>query len=414
MKCQEALNYVHSIPKFLRPLGNENLRRLLECLGDPQEKLKFVHIAGTNGKGSTAVMVASALKEQGYRTGLFTSPYIEEFGERIQINNVNIDRDTLSEYIWFVKDTMEKSDAYVSEFAFVTAVALLHFANMKCDYVVFEAGMGGRHDATNVIDESIVSVITAIGLDHMQYLGDTPEQIAVEKCGIIKERGTVVAYPTKRVMPIIQEECRKRMATLTVAQMPEKKADGIEYKGKFYTLGLRGEYQAGNAAVALETLFAMRKKGVKISDGAIEKGLASAYWPARFEFVRDNVIIDGAHNIDGIMALKGSLKALDKKVIIVMAMMEDKNFKSCVEVIAPVAAEFIATELNMPRCLSSKILADCAKTVKANAAAEADIEKAIKLAMSHVKEDELVCVCGSLYLAGEARKIFSKNSLQNK
>lgn len=414
MKCQEALAYVHSIPKFRRPLGNENLRRLLECLGDPQEKLKFVHIAGTNGKGSTAVMVASALREQGYRTGLFTSPYIEDFCERIQLNNVNIDRDTLSEYIWFVKDTMEKSDAYVSEFAFITAVALLHFANMKCDYVVLEAGMGGRYDATNVIDESVVSVITAIGLDHMQYLGDTIGQIAIEKCGIIKERGTVVAYPTKRVMPVIQEECRKRMATLTVAQMPEKKADGIEYKSKLYPLGLRGEYQAGNAAVALETLFAMRKKGVEISDEAIEKGLASAKWPARFEFVRDNVIIDGAHNIDGIMALKASLKALHKNVIIVMAMMEDKSFKSCVEAIAPMAREFIATELDMPRCLNSKILADCAKDTKANAIAEADIEKAIKLAMSHAEEDELVCVCGSLYLAGEARKIFSKNSLQNK
>lgn len=413
MKYLEALEYVHSIPKFKKPLGNANLRRLLGALGSPQEKLKFVHIAGTNGKGSTSVMVASALREQGYRTGLFTSPYIEEFSERIQINNVNIDRDTLSEYIWFVKDTMEKSDARVSEFAFITVVALLHFANMRCDYVVLEAGMGGRHDATNVIDESVVSVITAIGLDHMQYLGDTPEQIAIEKCGIIKERGAVVAYPTKRVMPVIQDECRKRMASLTVAQMPEKKADGIEYKGKLYPLGLRGEYQAGNAAVALETLFAMRKKGVEISDEAIEKGLASAKWPARFEFVRDNVIIDGAHNIDGIMALKASLKALYKNVIIVMAMMEDKSFKSCVEAIAPMAREFIATELDMPRCLSAKILADCARSIKANAIAEADIEKAIKLAMSHAEEDEIVCVCGSLYLAGEARKIFSKNSLQN-
>lgn len=414
MKCQEALDYVHSIPKFRRPLGNANLRRLLLCLGNPQEKLKFVHIAGTNGKGSTAVMVASALREQGYRTGLFTSPYIEDFCERIQINNVNIERETLSEYIWFVKDTMEKSDAHVSEFAFITAVAMLCFVNTNCDYVVLEAGMGGRYDATNVIDESIVSVITAIGLDHMQYLGDTIEQITLEKCGIIKERGAVVAYPTKRVMPVIQDECRKRMASLTVAQLPEKKADGIEYKGKLYRLGLKGEYQAGNAAVAIETLFAMRKKGVEISDEAIEKGLASAKWPARFEFVRDNVIIDGAHNLDGIMALRASLKALHKNVIIVMAMMEDKSFKSCIEVIAPMAREFIATELDMSRCLDAKILAESAKAVKADAVAEPDLEKAIKLAMSHVKEDELVCVCGSLYLAGEARKIFSKNSLQNK
>lgn len=414
MKCREALEYVHSIPKFRRPLGNANLRRLLMCLGNPQEKLKFVHIAGTNGKGSTAVMIASVLKEQGCRTGLFTSPYIEEFAERIQINNVNIDRETLSEYIWFVKDTMEKSDAYVSEFAFITAVALVYFENAKCDYVVLEAGMGGRYDATNVIDESVVSVITAIGLDHMQYLGDTPEQIAVEKCGIIKERGTVVAYPTKRVMPVIQDECAKLRASLTVAQMPEKTAEGIEYKGTVYPLSLMGEYQAGNAAVAIETLFAMRKKGVKISDEAIEKGLASAKWPARFEFVRDNVIIDGAHNIDGIRALKQSLQSLHKNIIIVMAMMEDKSVKTCVEAIAPIAREFIATELDMPRCLRANILLEYAKGIKVNAAAETDIEKAVKLALEHTKEDEIVCVCGSLYLAGEVRKIFSKNSLQNK
>lgn len=154
MKYLEALEYVHSIPKFKKPLGNANLRRLLEALGSPQDKLKFVHIAGTNGKGSTAAMIASVLKEQGYRTGLFTSPYIEVFNERIQINNVNISDGSLSEYIWFVKDAMEKSNAYVSEFAFITAVAMIYFKNSSCDYVVLEAGMGGRHDATNVIEES--------------------------------------------------------------------------------------------------------------------------------------------------------------------------------------------------------------------------------------------------------------------
>lgn len=414
MRYKEAIEYVHSIPKFKKPLGNANLRRLLFCLGTPQERLKFIHIAGTNGKGSTAAMIAAALCAQGYRVGLYTSPYIEVFNERIRINGANISDEALSEYIWYVKDAMEKSDAPVSEFAFITAVAFSYFENVNCDYVVLEAGMGGRYDATNVIDESVVSVITSIGLDHMQYLGDTPEQIAIEKCGIIRDYGTVVSYPNKRVMPVIEEECHKRRASLRVAHSAELADDGVVYEGIYYPLSLKGGYQAQNAAVALETLFTLREKGVEISYDAICSGFASVNWPARFEFVRDNVIIDGAHNIDGIEALGRSLTELHKNVIIVMAMMEDKSFKPCVEALAPLARVFIATELKMPRCLSAKRLAEAVRSIKADAVVETDIEKALELALEYVKENEVICVCGSLYLAGEARKIFSKNNLQNK
>lgn len=413
MNYTKALEYVHSIPKFQKPLGNANLHRLLECLGSPQEKLKFIHIAGTNGKGSTAAMIAAALKEQGYKTGLFTSPYIEIFNERIQINNVNISDESLSEYIWFVKDTMEKSEAYVSEFAFITAAAMLYFANSGCDFVVLEAGMGGRYDATNVIDGSIVSVITSIGLDHMQYLGETQGEIALEKCGIIREYGTVVAYPSKRVMPVIQEECAKHHASLTVAQAAKRADGGIIYKEQYYPLALQGEYQYGNAAVALETLFAMRGQGINISEEAIKRGFMSVKWPARFEFVRKNVIIDGGHNIDAIELLKKSLQTLHKNIIVVMAMMEDKSFKACVEVLAPAARIFIATELDMPRCVRAERLAETARGIKVNTIVETDIEKAIELALENAGENELVCICGSLYLAGEARKIFQKNILQN-
>ncbi len=408
MRYKEALEYVHSIPKFKKPLGNVNLRRLLECLGSPQDKLKFIHIAGTNGKGSTAAMIASALQAQGYRTGLYTSPYIEVFNERIRLNGVNISDESLSEYIWYVKDTMDKSDAPVSEFAFITAVALTYFENACCDYVVLEAGMGGRYDATNVIDESVVSVITSIGLDHMQYLGNTPEQIAIEKCGIIKDYGTVVSYPNRRVMHVIKEECHRRRASLRVAKSAEFADGGIVYRGVHYPLSLKGAYQAQNAAVALETLFTLRKKGVKISHNSICSGFASVNWPARFEFVRDNVVIDGAHNIDGIEALKSSLTELHKSVIIVMAMMEDKSFKPCVEALAPLARVFIATELKMPRCLKAKRLAETARSIKADTVVETDIEKALELALKYAKENEIVCVCGSLYLAGEARKILKK------
>lgn len=409
MKYLEALEYVHSIPKFKKPLGNANLRRLLEALGSPQEKLKFVHVAGTNGKGSTAAMIASVLKEQGYRTGLFTSPYIEVFNERIQINNVNISDGSLSEYIWFVKDTMEKSDAYVSEFAFITAVAMVYFKNSSCDYVVLEAGMGGRHDATNVIEESVVSVITSIGLDHMEYLGETEEEIAAEKCGIIKEYGSVVSYPNTRVMPIIKAVCEKRHARLTVCNDVLRTPDGVVYKGRSYELSLNGEYQAQNAAAVIDVIGEMKRLGARISDEALVNGLKNVQWPARFEFVRDNIIIDGAHNIDGIFALKKSLKSLYKNSVVVMAMMEDKQLETCVREIASSSRLFIATELDMPRCAKAKTLAEISRSIKADTIVETDIEKAINTAINACGANELVCICGSLYLAGEAKKIL-KNS----
>lgn len=413
MKYKKALEFVHSIPKFQRPLGNTNLRRLLECLGSPQERLKFIHIAGTNGKGSAAAMIAAVLKEQGYKTGLFTSPYIEVFNERIQINNVNISDTTLSEYIWFVKDTMEKSNAPVSEFAFITAVAMTYFENADCDFVILETGMGGRYDATNVIDESVVSVITSIGLDHTQYLGDTIEEIAVEKCGIIKEYGRVVSYPNTDVMPIIKAQCEKKHASLTVAKNVEPVDGGLVYEEKYYPLNLRGEYQLMNAAVALEALFQMQRQGIDISIDSIRKGFMEVKWPARFEFIRDNIIIDGGHNIDGIKALKKSLRSLYKNVIVVMAMMEDKNYKECIREIAQVARKIIVTELDIPRCLKAKKLAAAARGINEDIIVENNVENAINRAIKEAGEEEIICICGSLYLAGEARKIFSKNTLQN-
>ena len=205
MTYEETLSYIHSIPKFRRPLGNENLSRLLALLGNPQKKLRFVHIAGTNGKGSTAAMTAEILKRSGYVTGLFTSPFIERFNERVSINGENIPDAALIEYAGRVKNIMETSGAPVSEFAFVTAAAFLYFYEKNCDIVVLEVGMGGKLDATNVIDESVASVICKIALDHTQYLGGTIEEITREKCGIIREGGRVVAYPNeKRVTDIIR------------------------------------------------------------------------------------------------------------------------------------------------------------------------------------------------------------------
>lgn len=395
MNYEEAINFIHSIPKFRRPLGNENLAKLLGLLGDPQKKLRFIHIAGTNGKGSAAAMTAEILKRAGFKTGLFTSPFIEVFNERIRIGGENIPDNLLIEYTERVKNIMEASGALVSEFAFVTAVAFLYFYEMKCDFVVLEVGMGGKLDATNVIDRSEVSVIMKIALDHTQYLGDTIEKIAAEKCGIIKVNGTVVAYPNEeKVLGIIRKYASEKHAELKIADV--KTAEG-------YELSLKGAYQPYNAAVVLEIVKALREKGVQIPEKAVTDGLKNTEWPARFEWVRDNVVIDGAHNLDGIKVLKQSLLALGKPVTLVMAMMEDKAYAECIREIAPVASRVIATELDMPRCLKAEKLAEIA----GSAEAITHIKEALEAAQNCT--DNVICVCGSLYLAGEARKILKKS-----
>lgn len=405
MNYTQAINYIHSIPKFVRPLGNANLEKLLDCLKNPHIGQKYIHIAGTNGKGSTAAMISSVLCEQGYKTGLFTSPFIEVFNERIQINGENISDEDLVGYVERVKTEMEKNNLPVSEFAFICAVAFLYFKEQKCDFVVLEVGMGGRLDATNIIEESEVSVLASISFDHMQFLGETVEEIALEKCGIIKQGGRVVSYPNEDVKEIIKNEAQKQGASLTFADKPTITDNGFIYRGKEYALSLKGAYQPYNAATALEALCALRGNGVEISDTAIEKGLANAKWPVRFEFIKDNLVLDGGHNADGIAALKKSLEALNKDIILVMAMMQDKSCKECVENICSVAKYMIATEIDMPRCMRCDELKALATIDSESIKNQAD---AVKKALDIAKNGEVVCVCGSLYLAGEIKKEIKK------
>lgn len=410
MNSSEAIEYIHSIPKFRRPLGNANLKKLLTALGSPQDKLNFIHIAGTNGKGSCAAMTAAVLSAQGYKTGLYTSPYIEVFNERIKINDDMISDYELALFTKRVKSAMEKNEAYVSEFAFITAMAFLYFYEKKCDFVVLETGLGGRLDASNVIEKSVVSVLTSISLDHMQFLGNTVEEIAKEKCGIIKENGVVVSYPNENVIKIIREECHKKNAQLIETGKPDICEDGFKYKGVNYKLNLKGLYQPYNACVVLETIEAMRRQGIEISENAVNYGLSHTNWPARFEYVAKNVIIDGGHNQDGINALKKSLQALNKNIILVMAMMEDKSYIECIKNISVIAKMVIATELNIERSLKAQQVADIVSGINIPVKVNTDIEDAVKEALEYAGEEDIVCICGSLYLSGEARKIFSKNT----
>ena len=407
MNYEQSINYIHSIPKFRRPLGNANLEKLLNHLGNPQKKLKFIHIAGTNGKGSTAAMTAEILKKSGFKTGLFTSPYLEVFNERIRINGENITDNDLAEYVTRVKTIMEENNALVSEFAFITAVSFLYFYEKQCDIVVLEVGMGGKLDATNVIDSSLVSVICKIGLDHTQYLGNTVEEIAKEKCGIMRDGGTAVSYPNNDVRDIIEEYAKSKNVSLTFADTALPTESGFIYKSKEYPLSLKGTYQPQNAAVVLEITSALNKQGFNISDEDISYGLSHTSWAARFEFVSDRVVIDGGHNIDGIKALKKSLLSLNRDIVLVIAMMEDKDYKACIREISPVAKAVFATQLDMPRCLSSEKISDIIGSMNIPVFANNNPKDALQNALDF-SDNSIVCVCGSLYLAGEIKKIFHK------
>lgn len=412
MNYTEAVNFIHSIPKFRRPLGNEKLAKLLDHLGNPHKKLQFIHIAGTNGKGSTSAMTAEILIQSGYRTGLFTSPFLEIFNDRIRVDGSFISDDDIASYTLRVKTAMEENDAYVSEFAFVTAMALLYFYERQCDFVVLEVGMGGTLDATNIIETSIVSVICKIGLDHTQYLGDTIEKIALEKCGIIRENGIVVSHPNETVRDIIQSRSADKHASLTFAENATITNSGFIYKGKQYKLSLKGTYQPQNAAVALEIISAMRKLGIKIPEKSVTDGLSLVKWGARFEFVTDNIIIDGAHNIDGIRALKHSLLSLNRDIILITAMMEDKDYNSCICEIAPIAKAVIATELDIPRCVKAEKIAAIINSINISVTVNTNPEQALYDALHAAKsgaygKNTVICICGSLFLAGETRKFFS-------
>lgn len=410
MNFIEAINYVHAIPKFVRPLGNEKLSGLLDLLGNPHKKLKFIHVAGTNGKGSVCAMTAEILKRAGYKTGLFTSPFIEVFNERIRIDGKMISDSELAKYITVISGIMSENNMQVSEFAFITAVAMKYFSDCGCDIVVLETGMGGKLDATNVIPTPLCVALTSISLDHTAYLGETIEEIALEKCGIIKPDTAAVTVPNCGVIDIIKREAEKNNASLTVCETAKKTAGGFCYKGREYRLGLRGEYQAENAATVCEIINILNGKGFEIDDTAVADGFLNAEHIARYEFITPDIVIDGGHNPDGIQALKKSLLCEARKITLVMAMMSDKDYENCISDIIETAENVVATELDMPRALKCTEIKRICDKYGVACIAEENVANALKTAMG-IADGGLICICGSLYLAGEAKSILKKEGV---
>ena len=340
MNYMDCLEYINSLGRFSDPSGLNGLEKIKYLCGmfdNPQESFASIHIAGTNGKGSATAMLANIMTERGFKTGRFISPYIHEFTERVSIDNTDISRDDIALYTGkIMRELKNIPDGYMpNSFQFVTLLAFLYYRDKKCDAAVLETGLGGRIDPTNIVASPLVSVIMQIGLDHMAVLGDTIEQIAHEKCGIVKENRPVVLYPLNApsVIKIAEETARGKNCEFIMPDMKYLKiiseditGTQFEYMGKKYSLKLAGKHQVYNALTVIE---AANYLGGGYS--AIYAGIEKTCFPSRFEVISREplLIFDGAHNIPGVCALREVIKNLlpDKKIILICGMMQDKNRK---------------------------------------------------------------------------------------
>lgn len=434
MTYEETMNYIHSTLRFGSVLGLSRIEKLLEFLDNPQKKLKCIHIAGTNGKGSTTAMISEVLIDAGYKVGMYTSPFIEEFEERIQINKINIPKGKLCNIIEKVKEAAEKvqkeSMEYPTEFEIITCAAFLYFYMEKIDYAVIEVGLGGRFDATNVI-EPILTVITSISYDHMNILGDTLGKIAYEKAGIIKDGVPLILYPQiKEAEDIINDVAKNKNAEVINVSEGSAMHIGNEIEGNKYLqhiviktlkdeydirLSLLGTHQLLNCAAAVYSVEKLKDIGLKIEKETVINALSNVKWKGRLEILSTNplVIIDGAHNIDGITKLNESMHTYFRynRVILILGILADKQVENMVKVIAKDAYKVIAVAPNNDRAETAEDLCSIVKKYNINSEWEKEYDKAYDKAVSYYEKGDLILVCGSLYMIGDMRKaIVSKKS----
>lgn len=420
MNYNEALNFIHSRDRFGSRPGMERIEALCNAFDNPQDKLKYVHVAGTNGKGSTCHMIASVLSESGYKVGLFTSPFVVDFRERIQINGVMIPQSDLAEIISEVKPVVEKLSKQgiePTEFEIITITAFLYFLRQNCDIVVLEVGLGGLLDSTNIIKKSEVSVITSISLDHTNILGDTLLKIAEHKCGIFKEGGNVVGYPQPdfAVERFIKDKAKEKNCKyypheLSKIRLVREEIDGstIIYAGCTFKIPLTGKHQLYNFATAVAAINVLKQNGWNVTYKSLIDGISKVKVPARTEIVSHSplTIIDGGHNAEGVDTLCNTLVKFcaNRKIIAVFGMMKDKDYGYAVKKLAPLCERIYTTEASNPRTLDAKSLAKEAKQYCNKVRPEPNPEKAYNKALKKAKDDDVVLVCGSLYLASDVKK----------
>ena len=432
MNYSEATSLLSSLKNFGIKLGLERIRELLAYLGHPEEQLKIIHVAGTNGKGSVAAMTASILQASGFRVGRFTSPHLADWRERLAVLEGKdlsfISRREFCSGIERLKppiNQLQKEKNSPTVFEVLTALALYYFAGKEMDFAIMEVGLGGRLDATNVV-KPLVSVITNVALDHQEYLGDTKEKIAREKAGIIKKGGIVVSAETvPAVSKIIEERCKAKSARLIrigqdvkilscqLQVLREKFAVSFTVKGLkgLYSnleLSLAGEHQALNAATAIGAVESLSFSGIKIPPQAIRKGLKSVYWPARLEVISKKpvVLIDGAHNPAAAEAVAKTLKQLKqmngyRELFLIIGCLKDKDIDGMLKVFLPLSSRIIATKPANSRVLDPGIIAQKVRNYGRKCLIKREINEALNYVSGEARVEDLVLITGSLYLAGE-------------
>ena len=423
MNYEECLEYISTAYKFNKKAGTERIAILLEHMGNPHKKLKFVHVAGTNGKGSTTSFISNILMDANYKVGIYTSPFITSFTERIRINNKDIEKEAVASIISNIKDIVDdfhlKGIITPTEFDIVTATAFQYYADNNCDIVVLETGLGGKHDSTNVIETNEASIITTIGLDHMDILGTDICDIAWHKAGIIKEGSDVIVYPQEdKIVDIFEtvsqeKKCKFHRVLLSdiearYGSIEENKVVNSKFdynKMKDLEITLLGKHQIINAAVAVETVSVLSCKGYEITEKNIRDGLLKTTWVGRLEILKRSpiFIVDGAHNTQGVDVLLDNIELYfeNKSIIFIVGILSDKDYKAMLQSVAPFAKQFITVTPNNKRAVDGEQLAAYLSCYHEDVVCAETIEKAIELSMQ--QKCDVICAFGSLYLISEIR-----------
>lgn len=427
MNYNEALQFIHESHKFGMRLGLDNIKKLLELLGNPQNNLKIIHVAGTNGKGSTCSFISSILKESGYKVGLYTSPFLETFTERIRVNGENIREEEVGKIVSLIKEKIEimvsEGYSYPTEFEIVTAMAFYYYNQEKVDFVALEVGLGGRYDATNVIDKPVVSAITSISLDHTGILGDTLGKIAFEKGGIIKEDCPTIVYPQQgEASEVIKNICAEKKSKYIECDFKNIEIKSSNINLQIYSCNINGkelsdleikligDHQIKNSIVALNVIEYLNDiKITNISEENIRKGLLETKWPGRIEKISENpmFIIDGAHNEEGAKSLANSIDKYfeNKNKILVIGMLEDKDIESVLDLLIPKFNNVITTTPDNPRAIDANKLKEKIERYNIEVTCKPNIKEAVDYALEISNKDDVIISAGSLYMIGNVRTI---------
>lgn len=425
LELSEEMAWLEERERFGIKLGLDNTYALLERFHNPHKELSCLHIAGTNGKGSLCTYLSYVLEEAGYQVGLFTSPFIGSFNERFQINRQNISKEDLLlllKEMHAIVDEMEREDISPTYFEVLTVLCFEYFRRKRVDFAVIEVGLGGLYDSTNVIERPLASFISTIHYDHTEYLGDTLEEIAEQKAGIIKEDSFVFCYPNEQnVIKVFRKKAKLYHSKFFVLDKKDVRIGSVEpgntvfsYKEKKnLSLCMWGEYQAFNASLAVLGLEKLKEEGrLNFTEENLYSGLKKARLTARLEVLGKEpfFILDGAHNVEGVSALRKAIKNLKYgRLVLGLGILKDKNYRDMIKALVPLADEIVTTEIPVQRSLKAKELYEEVSQISSHVYCESSIEKAVEKSRRIAGKEDLILWCGSLYLAGEIRKLYCES-----